>query len=82
MAQMLKKNLDCLEIDAASRFKALGVTNALDGSEGYLVSEIIIALAGNKMKTFCNDSMKKKSPKSLKDLMKLIMPLKGIRRMI
>ena len=80
MAQMLKKNLDCLEIDAASRFKVLGVTNALDGSEGYLVSEIIIALVGNKMKTFHNDSMKNKSPKSLKDLMKLIMPLKGIRR--
>ena len=80
MAQMLKKNLDCLEIDAASRFKVLGVTNALDGSEGYLVSEIIIALVGNKMKTFRNDSMKNKSPKSLKDLMKLIMPLKGIRR--
>ena len=79
MAQMLKKNLDCLEIDAASRFKVLGVTNALDGSEGYLVSEII-ALVGNKMKTFRNDSMKNKSPKSLKDLMKLIMPLKGIRR--
>ena len=80
MAQMLKKNLDCLEIDAASRFKVLGVTNALDGSEGYLVSEIIIALVGNKMKTFRNDSMKNKSPQSLKDLMKLIMPLKGIRR--
>ena len=80
MAQMLKKNLDCLEIVAASRFKVLGVTNALDGSEGYLVSEIIIALVGNKMKTFRNDSMKNKSPKSLKDLMKLIMPLKGIRR--
>ena len=80
MAQMLKKNLDCLEIDAASRFKVLGVTNALDGSEGYLVSEIIIALVGNKMKTFRNDSMKNKSPKSLKDLMELIMPLKGIRR--
>ena len=80
MAQMLKKNLDCLEIDAASRFKVLGVTNALDGSEGYLVSEIIIALVGNKMKTFRNDSMKNKSPKSLKDLMKLIMTLKGIRR--
>ena len=32
------------------------------------------------MKTFRNDLMKKKSPKSLKDLMKLITPPKGIRR--
>ena len=30
---MLKKNFDSLEIDVASRFKALRVTNALDGSE-------------------------------------------------
>ena len=77
---MLKKSFDSLEIDVASRFKALWVTSALDGSEDYLVSERIIALVGNKMKTFCNDLMKKKSPKSLKDLMKLIMPPKGIRR--
>ena len=44
------------------------------------VSERIIALVGNKMKTFRNDLMKKKSLKSLKDLMKLITPPKGIRR--
>ena len=44
------------------------------------VSERIIALVGNKMKTFRNDLMEKKSLKSLKDLMKLITPPKGIRR--
>ena len=44
------------------------------------VSERIIALVGNKMKTFRNDLMKKESLKSLKDLMKLIAPPKGIRR--
>ena len=32
------------------------------------------------MKTFCNDLMKMKSPKSLKDLMKLITLPKGMRR--
>ena len=77
---MLKKSFDSLEIDVASRFKVLWVTSALDGSEDYVVSERIIALVGNKMKTFCNDLMKKRSPKPLKDLMKLIMPPKGIRR--
>ena len=41
------------------------------------VSERIIALVGNKMKTFRNDLMKKKSLKSLKGLMKLITPPKG-----
>ena len=80
MMRMLKKSFDSLEIDVGSRFKALWVTNALDGSEDYLVSERIITLVGNKMKTFRNDLMKKKSPKSLKDLMKLITPPKGIRK--
>ena len=80
MMQMLKKSFHSLEIDVASRLKALWVTNVLDGSEDYLVSERIIALIGNKMKTFRNDLMKKKSPKSLKDLMKLITPPKRIRR--
>ena len=35
MMQMLKKSFDSLEIDVASRFKALWVTNALDGSEDF-----------------------------------------------
>ena len=80
MMQMLKKSFDCLEIDVASRLKALWVTNALDRSEDYLVSERIIASVGNKMETFPNELMKKKSSKSLKDLMKLITPPKEIRR--
>ena len=80
MRRMLKKSFESLEIDVASRFKALWVTNALDRGEDYLVSERIIALVGNKMKTFRNDLMKKKNPKSLKDSMKLITPPKGIRR--
>ena len=33
MMRMLKKSFDCLEIDVASRFKVLWVTNALDGNE-------------------------------------------------
>ena len=80
MMRMLKKSFGSLEIDVASRFKALWVKNASDGSEDYLLSERISALVGSKMKTFCNDLMKKKSPESLKDLMKLITPPKGIRR--
>ena len=35
MMQMLKKSFDSLEIDVASRFKALWVTNALDGTEDF-----------------------------------------------
>ena len=37
MMQMLKKSFDSFKIDIASRFKVLWVTNALGGSEDYLV---------------------------------------------
>ena len=35
MRRMLKKSFESLEIDVASRFKALWVTNALDGTEDF-----------------------------------------------
>ena len=41
---MLLESWNSLEIDVTSRFKALWVTNALDGSEDYLVSERVFAL--------------------------------------
>ena len=71
-----------LEIDTESRFKALWVTNALDGTKDYLVSERVMLLVGNKMKVFRNDLMKKKSPKNLKELLKLITPPKGVKRKV
>ena len=55
-----------------SRFKALWVTNALDGSKDYLVSERIIALVGEKLKAFQRRLMQTPIPRHLKDLLKLI----------
>ena len=52
----------------------------MDGSEEYLVSEILMSLFGEKTKSFRDQLKKKKSPKELKDLLKLITPPKEVRR--
>ena len=41
MMRMLYKSQVSLEIDCAKEFKSLWVTNALDGSEDYLVSKMV-----------------------------------------
>ena len=76
--RMLVESFDLLEIDVVNRFKALWVTNALDGSEDYLVSERIIMLVGDQLKEFRDKLMKKESPKNLKQLLRLITPPKGV----
>ena len=78
--RMLAESFNSLKIDVVNRFKALWVTTALDGSEDYLVSERIIALVGSHLKEFRDDLMKKESPKSLKQLLRLITPPKGVKR--
>ena len=80
MMKMLIESFKSLEIDFANRFKALWVTNALDGSEEYLVYERLMSLVGEKMKAFHDQLKKKKSSKNLKELLKLITPPKGLRR--
>ena len=50
--QMLLESCNSLEIDVTSRFKARWVTNALDGSKDYLVSERVFALVGESFKHF------------------------------
>ena len=79
MMRILVETFKSLEINVESCFEALWVTNALDGTEDYLVSERVMLLVGNKMKVFRNDLMKKKSPKNLKELLKLITPPKGVK---
>ena len=79
MMRILVESFKSLEINVESCFEALWVTNALDGTEDYLVSERVMLLVGNKMKVFRNDLMKKKSPKNLKELLKLITPPKGVK---
>ena len=78
--RMLVESFDSLEIDVVNRFKALWVTNAVDGSEDYLVSERIITLVGDQLKEFRNELMKNENPKNLKQILRLITPPKGVKR--
>ena len=79
MMRILVESLKSLEIEAESCFKAQWVTNALDSTEDYLESDRVMLLIGDKMKVFQNNLIKK-SPKNLKDLLKLIAPPKGLKR--
>ena len=79
MMSMLSESFETVEIDFVTHFKSLWVTNALDGSENYLVSERIM-LAGEKLKVFPRQLNKAESPQNLKDLLKLITPTRGVRR--
>ena len=68
-----------LEKNYAKEFKSLWVTNALDGSEDYLVSERVYKLVGIRMIDFRNQLMKTASPKNLKQLFKMITLPKGVK---
>ena len=61
-------------------FKELFVTNKLDGSEDYLVSDKLFALIGNEMKEFRNKLMESPPPGKIQKVIKSINPPKGIRR--
>ena len=74
---MLDESFRSLKIEFASRFKTLWVKNALDGSEDHLVPDRVYSLAVKELIVFLNDLLEKPSPKSLKELMKMITPPKG-----
>ena len=80
MMQMVYDSHKVLEKDYSKEFKSLWVTNALDGSEDYLVSETIYKLVGAKLIEFRENLMKTPSPKNLKQLAKIITPPKGVKR--
>ena len=80
MMRMLVESNDSIDVDIPARYKALWVTNKLDGSEDHLVSERIITLVGQKLMLFRENRMKEPSPTNLKDMLKLITPPKGVKR--
>ena len=66
-------------VDFQAAFKSLWLTNKLDGSEDYLVSERIMNLVGEEMKKFRNELMVKPAPKSFEAMLKKITPPKGVK---
>ena len=80
MMRMLVESNNSIDVDIPARYKALWVTNKLNGSEDHLVSERIITLVGQKLMLFRENLMKEPSPTNLKDMLKLITPPKGVKR--
>ena len=79
MMSMLSESMDSVTVDFPAAFKSLWLTNKLDGSEDYLVSERIMDLVGEEMKKFRDELMTKPGPKSFAAMLKLITPPKGVK---
>ena len=78
--RMLVESNDSINVDIPAHYKALWITNKLNGSENHLGSECIMNLAGQKLMLFRKYFTQKPSPKNLNDLLKLITPPKGGKR--
>ena len=80
MINMTVKASRKADISFTEVFKELFVTNKLDGSEDYLVSDKQFALIGNEMKEFRKKLMESPPPGKIQKVIKSINPPKGIRR--
>ena len=78
--KMLMSSWDAITTDFSQVFKKLFVTNKLDGSEDYLVSDKLFSLIGNEMKDFRDSLLKSDVPNNLKTIVKQLIPPKGIKR--
>ena len=77
---MAVKDSRKVDISFTEVFKELFVTNKLDGSEDYLVSDKLLALIGNEMKEFRKKLMESPPPDKIQKVIKSIILPKGIRR--
>ena len=77
---MLLQAWKTLEFDTKREFKSLFVTNALDGSEDYLVSNKLFALTGDEMIGFWKELMSQNFVKTLIEVIRNLLPPKGIRQ--
>ena len=80
MIKMLMSSWDAITTDFSQVFKKLFVTNKLDGSGDYLVSDKLFSLIGNEMKDFRDSLLKSDVPNNLKTIVKQLIPPKGIKR--
>ena len=80
MINMAVKASRKVDVSFTEVFKELFVTNKLDDSEDYLVSDKLFALIGNEMKEFLKKLMESPPPDKIQKVIKSIIPPKGIRR--
>ena len=69
-----------IALDTNAAFKSVQVTDSLDGSEDYLVSDKIVGLAGDSMRQLRNEMTAKPPPKTVKEVIRSLIPPKGIKR--
>ena len=77
MMYMLLQAWETLLIDTKRESKSLFVTKALDRSEDYLVLDKLIALIGDEMADFRKELMSQNSVKTLKEVIRKLIPPKG-----
>ena len=80
MMSMLLQAWESLQVDTERAFKSLLVTNALDRSEDYLVSDKLFVLIGDEMVNFRKKLMSSDSVKTLKEVIRNLIPPKGVKR--
>ena len=68
------------DVDFAAVFKKLVVSNNLDGSEDFLVSDKLYSLIGDDMLEFRRQLLSSRLPINLQAVIKTLIPPKGIRR--
>ncbi len=80
MMDLLIKSWSKLGINVERAFKSLFVTNALDGSEDHLVSDNLFSLIGPAMVQFRSKLMTELPIKTLREVVRKLIPPKGVRR--
>ena len=78
--RMLLKAWELLDVDTEKEFKSLFVTNALDGSEDHLLSDIFYALVGNEMVKLITELLTSCPVKTLKEVIRKLIPPKGVKQ--
>ena len=79
MMKMTATAWNKLNVDHTRAFKTLSVTNSLDGSEDYLVSDRLFKLIGDSMVFFRKKLIESEIPASLPAVVKKLIPPKGIK---
>ena len=80
MMSLLVDSEKAITIDANAAFKSNWVTNSLDRTEDFFVSDKIFGLVGDSMREFRNKMTAKPPPKTLKGVIGALVPPKGIKR--
>ena len=80
MMKMIATAWNKLNVDYIRAFKTLFVTNSLDGSKDYLVSDRLFKLNGDSMVSFQKKFIESLIPASLSAVVKKLIPPKGIKR--